>query len=158
MITADVSKALESLKKAHAEIVRRMENMVRGFAYEFAMTAVSNTPLGNDSDDVGGYGWLYRRRTELEPRAGFAQGSWQVSNSGSLQQQDLYSGSAAISKVQSDMQDYKLGQSFTIGNTGPYIINLENGSSNQAPEGITRPTIDQVMAAHQINLLRYYQQ
>lgn len=154
MISADVSKTLESLKKAHAEIVRRLENMVRGFAYEFAMTAVSNTPLGDDEK----YFKLYQRRTYLQPIAGFAQGSWQVSNSGSLQQQDLYSGSAAISKVQSDMQDYKLGQSFTIGNTGPYIINLENGSSNQAPEGITRPTIGQVMAAHKINLLRYYQQ
>ena len=154
MITADVSKALESLKKAHAEIVRRMESMVRGFAYEFAMTAVSNTPLGDDEK----YFRLYQRRTYLRPIAGFAQGSWQVSNSGSLQQQDLYSGSAAISKVQSDMQDYKLGASFTIGNIGPYITALGGGYSDQSPDGISGPTLNQVMATYKINLLRYYQQ
>jgi hypothetical protein len=154
MISADVSKTLESLKKAHAEIVRRMENMVRGFAYEFAMTAISNTPLGDDIK----YESLYKARTYLQPEAGFAQGSWQVSYTGSLQMQDVYSGSEALSIVKSKMQSYKLGQSFTIGNTGPYINMLENGYSDQAPTGIVRPTVDQVMNAYKINLLRYYKQ
>ncbi len=154
MISADVSKTLESLKKAHAEIVRRLENMVRGFAYEFAMTAISNTPLGDDIK----YEALYNARTYLQPIAGFAQGSWQVSYSGSLQEQDIYSGSEALAAVKSKLQSYKLGQSFTIGNTGPYITMLENGYSNQAPDGITRPTVDQVMNAYKINLVRYYKQ
>lgn len=154
MITADVSKALESLKKAHAEIVRRMENMVRGFAYEFAVTAVGNTPLGDDEK----YAALYQRRTYLQPIAGFAQGSWQYSESGNLQEQDTYSGSEALSKIRSGLAGYKLGESFVIGNTGPYITSLNNGSSDQAPDGITGPTIDQVMSAYKINLVRYYQQ
>ena len=154
MISADVSKTLESLKKAHAKIVRRLENMVRGFAYEFAMTAVSNTPLGDDKK----YFKLYQRRTYLQPIAGFAQGSWQYSESGNLPQQDIYSGSAALAGIESKLASYKLGASFTIGNTGPYIINLEHGYSDKAPEGISGPTIGQVMAAHKINLLRYYQQ
>lgn len=154
MITADISKTIESLKKAHAEIVRRMENMVRGFAYEFAVTAVANTPLGDDEK----YAKLYQRRTYLQPIAGFAQGSWQYSESSNLAEQDTYSGSEALQKIQGKLSGYKLGESFVIGNTGPYIINLENGSSDQAPDGITRPTIDQVMSAYKINLVRYYQQ
>lgn len=154
MIHADVSKTLESLKKAHAEIVRRLENMVRGFAYEFAMTAVSNTPLGDDEK----YFKLYQRRTYLQPIAGFAQGSWQYSESGTLLQQDIYSGSEALAIIKSKLAGYKLGESLTIGNTGPYIVNLEHGYSNQAPDGIVKPTIEQVMNAYRINLVRYYKQ
>lgn len=154
MIHADVSKTLESLKKAHAEIVRRLENMVRGFAYEFAMTAVSNTPLGDDEK----YFKLYQRRTYLQPIAGFAQGSWQYSENGTLEQQDTYSGSAALAGVKSKAANYKLGASFTIGNIGPYITALDGGYSDQSPDGISGPTLNQVMAAHKINLLRYYQQ
>lgn len=154
MITADVSKALESLKKAHAEIVRRMENMVRGFAYEFAMTAVSNTPLGDDEK----YFKLYQRRTYLQPIAGFAQGSWQYSSTPNLVEQDIYSGNEALAKIKSKLAGYKLGESFTIGNTGPYINSLNNGYSSQAPEGIVKPTIDQIMSVYKINLVRYYKQ
>lgn len=155
MVTADVSKLIEDLKKFHLDAIQRMENMVRSFAYEFAVTAISNTPLG---DEKGQYAELYRRRTYLQPIAGFAQGSWQVSFSGSLQEQDIYSGTESAKAVESKMQAYKLGQSFTIGNTGPYINKLENGHSDQFPNGITRPTIDQVMNTYKINLVRYYQQ
>jgi hypothetical protein len=155
MISADVSKTLESLKKAHAEIVRRMENMVRGFAYEFVLTAISNTPLG----DYEQYKKLYDSRTYLKPEPGFAQGSWQVDYQPPLQEQDVYSGEEALRNVKSRMSYYELGQSFTIGNTGPYIAVLESGTgSKKAPSGITGPTVDQVMNAYKINLVRYYKQ
>lgn len=155
MIRADTTKTLQSLKKAHAEIVRRLEQMVRGFAYEFAVTAVDNTPLGNYEM----YKKWYDARTYLQPRPGFAQGSWQVSFSGNLQELDRYDGEEAKAVARNSMLSYKLGQSFTIGNTGPYIAMLDNGhSTKQAPSGITGPTVNQVMAAYKVNLVRYYEQ
>lgn len=155
MVTADVSKLIEDLKKFHLDAIQRMENMVRGFTYEFAMIAIDNTPLG---DHTGQYANLYKRRTYLQPIAGFAQGSWQVSEDGTLEQQDLYSGSSALSAIKIHMLNYKLGDNFVLGNTGPYINKLENGHSNQAPEGILKPTLDQMLSAYQVNLVRYYQQ
>ena len=156
MITADVSKLIEQLNQYHLDAVKRMENMVRGFTYEFAMIAIDNTPLGDDEK----YAALYKRRTNLQPIAGFAQGSWQVpvDMKGSLDQQDLYSGSAALSAIKTHMLNYTLGETFVLGNTGPYITQLNEGYSDQAPEGITKPTIDQMLAAYKVNLLRYYKQ
>ena len=83
MISADVSKVLEELKAYHADTIRRMENMVRGFAYTISKTAIENTPLGNAApEDQGGYFELYKLRqgrTGLKPEEGFARGSWPVS-------------------------------------------------------------------------------
>ena len=39
MISADVAKVLEELKAYHADTIRRMENMVRGFSYFISKTA-----------------------------------------------------------------------------------------------------------------------
>jgi ATP-dependent exoDNAse (exonuclease V) beta subunit len=47
MISADVAKVLEELKAYHADTVRRLENMVKGFSYIISKTAIENTPLGN---------------------------------------------------------------------------------------------------------------
>ena len=156
MISIDVSKLVQELKDYKIEVQKRLENMVRGFTYEFAMIAIDNTPLGDDEKYLA----LYKRRTYLQPQAGFAQGSWQVpaDMNGTLEQQDLYSGSAALSAIRTHMLNYKLGETFVLGNTGPYIAQLENGYSNQAPDGIMAPTIDQMLAAYKVNLTRYYQQ
>lgn len=156
MITADVSKLVEQLKQYHLDCVKRMENMVRGFTYEFAMIAIDNTPLGDDEK----YAALYKRRTYLQPIAGFAQGSWQVpaDMNSSLDQQDLYSGSGALGAIKTHMLNYTLGETFVLGNTGPYITQLNEGYSDQAPEGIMKPTIDQMLAAYKVNLVRYYKQ
>lgn len=158
MISIDVSKLVQELKDYKIEVTKRLENMVRGFTYEFAMIAIDNTPLGDDKK----YAALYQRRTYLQPKAGFAQGSWQVPTdmNGTLEQQDLYSGSAALSAIQTHMLNYKLGETFVLGNTGPYIQALESGKGSkiQAPNGIMAPTIDQMLAAYKVNLTRYYQQ
>ena len=158
MLSIDVSKLILELKEYKVDVQRRLENMVRGFTYEFAMTAIDNTPLGDDQK----YAALYKRRTYLKPIAGFAQGSWQVpaDMNGTLEQQDLYSGSAALSSIRTHMMNYTLGETFVLGNTGPYILTLESGKGSkiQAPNGIMAPTIDQMLAAYKSNLTRYYNQ
>ena len=45
MISVDVSKVLEELKAYQQATVRRLENMVRGFAYTISKTAIENTLL-----------------------------------------------------------------------------------------------------------------
>lgn len=165
-IKADTHDLEMSLMRAAGEIALRLKQMVTGFAYEFTVAAIDNTPLGDASpsnpDGTGGYLNLYLRRYQeigLLPEEGFARGSWQIDFDGNLQMQELYgrgSGTVAGSAAKISMMNYNLGQTVYIGNIGPYIMNLEQGSSGQAPEGITKPTIDQVLSAYKVDLKRYY--
>jgi len=151
-------KELEAYLK---ETTRKLENMVRGFAYEISKTAIENTPLG----DVEQYLELYQSREQyagLEPIAGFARGSWQVSKTGQFVFQEYYtasSGDKALDLIKTSMGLYKLGQTFYIGNNAYYIEALENGYSKvHAPLGIKAPTLDAVMKAYKADLKRYYDQ
>ena len=132
MISADVAKVLEELKAYHADTVRRLENMVRGFAYTISKTAIENTPLGNSEEFFKLYE-LRQGRTGLEPVEGFARGSWQVNTTGQFSMQAIYgvnSGSEALSLVKADLGSYKLGDTVFVGNKGFYIRLLENNYSS----------------------------
>ena len=51
---------------------------------------------------------------------------------------------------------YKLGETFYIGANGPAYVKLEQGLSDQAPEGIMKPTLDTIKAVIESDLKRYY--
>lgn len=157
MITVNIAELLKDLENLNKDVVRRLEQMVRGFTYEFAMIAVEKTPFG-DPDE---YFDLYKKREAslgLEPIAGFAQGSWQVPVDGMLDMQETYSGSTALGAIRTHMMNYKLGEMVILGNAGPYIGALENNYSPQTNgEGIIKPTIDQMLSSYKIDLIREYQ-
>ena len=161
MISADVSKVLEELKAYHQDTIRRMENMVRGFAYIISKTAIENTPLGNSEEYFKLYE-LRQGRIGLEPKEGFARGSWQVNTSGQFSIQELYtvnSGSTALALIKTNLENYKLGQTLYIGNKGFYIRQLENNYSNQTNEmGIMQPTLDSIMQTYQVDLQRLFKE
>ena len=153
MITADVSKILEDLKKYHEEVERKLKHMVVKFSYLITQEAINNTPLG----DYEKYKPLYDRRTALQPQAGFARGSWQANTSGQFSIQEVYSGAGALSLVQASLSSYKLGDDVYIGNTGPYIKLLENNYSEQTNEmGIMKPTTDAIFKTYQVDLKRLF--
>lgn len=154
-IKADTTALEMSLMKAAGAIALKLKAMVKGFSYEFTLSAIENTPLG-DSDTYANLYKLREQRYGLAPVEGFAQGSWQIDFDSDLMPQELYSGSAAGSAAKISLMNYSLGDTVYIGNVGPYIRSLENGYSDQAPEGIMKPTLDQVLSAYKIDLKRYY--
>lgn len=161
MISVDVSKVLEELKAYHQDTVRRLENMVRGFAYIISQTAIENTPLGNAEEFFKLYE-LRQGRTGLQPVEGFARGSWQVSESGQFVVQEFYtanSGSTALSLIKSNLSSYKLGDQLFVGNKGFYIRLLENNYSSQTNNlGIMQPTLDSIMRTYQVDLVRLFKE
>lgn len=149
---AEVRRALEAYKK---EVDRKLTYMVRAFAYSVTETAIGNTPLGDAEKYIG----LYERRQMslgLEPKEGFAKGSWQISADQNLDIQATYSGSAALGLVKTSLSSYKLGSDLYIGNKGYYIGKLDNGYSDQAPDGITKPTTDHIFTVLQTDLVRLF--
>ena len=157
MISADVAKVLEELKAYHADTIRRMENMVRGFAYTISKTAIENTPIG----DAKEYFDLYQRRltdgSGLKPEAGWAKGSWQVNETGQFSIQQVYSAGEALNLIKAGLGSYKLGDTLYIGNTGYYIRLLENNSSKQTNNlGIMQPTLDSIMQTYKVDLPRLF--
>ena len=159
MISADVAKVLEELKAYHADTIRRMENMVRGFSYIISKTAIENTPIG----DAEEYFDLYQRRltdgSGLKPEAGWAKGSWQVNETGQFSIQQVYSAGEALNLIKADLGSYKLGDTLYIGNTGYYIRLLENNSSKQTNKlGIMRPTLASITQTYKVDLPRLFRE
>lgn len=161
MISVDVSKVLEELKAYQQDTVRRLENMVRGFAYIISQTAIENTPLGNAEEFFKLYE-LRQGRTGLDPIEGFARGSWQVNTTGQFSMQAIYganSGGEALTLIETDLANYKLGDTVYVGNRGFYIRLLENNYSSQTDNlGIMQPTLDSIMQTYQVDLVRLFRE
>lgn len=158
-LVANFDDLLKDLEEYQKSVVSGLESMVRGFAYEISQHAINNTPLGNAEQYLN----LYRRRYEatgLYPQEGFARGSWQATNKTEAQGiQANYgadSGATALLQAKTSLTNYKLGETVYITNTGPYINLLEGGLSAQAPEGIIKPTLKDIMATYAVDLRTYY--
>ena len=89
MISSNVDQILKELQEYHKDTVRRLENMVQGFAYIISKEAIANTPIG-DSEEFFNLYQLRQGRLGLQPTEGFARGSWQVNTSGEFSIQELY--------------------------------------------------------------------
>lgn len=158
-IKFDTTILLNELKAFHLDAVKRMENMVRGFAYQLTVQASSHTPLG----DAFAYRSWYKQReatTGLLAQEGLARGNWQYSEDSIFTLQPYYganSDDAAAEKVRVQSKAYKLGETFYIGNAAPYIDSLENNYSPQTNRmGIIAPTIQQITGAYSVDLQFYY--
>ena len=159
MLSVDTSGLADSLKKAEQEIQRKLVGMVNKFARDFVEGAVSNTPIG-DSQKFASY---YQARTSFPQVEGLSRGNWQIKHTSDFQTL-LIAGpsSGEVSADQSELYmqaNYKLGDTFYVGNATPYIQALENNSSIQTNgEGIAGPTIDLVTRVYQQRLDDYYKQ
>ncbi len=128
--------------------------MVAMFAVELALKASNNTPVG----DASMYPALYERRSQLydglPPEEGYHRGSWQYSESQELDFIPvIYDQSSMLNDVQySAESQYKLGDNFNIGSTGPAIEKLEDNYSYQTyNRGIVKPTTEQIQAAFAVD-------
>ena len=156
MLEFDTTALLASLTKAHKDATKRLEQMVRGFAYEFSLRAIENTPLG-DSEKFARY---YKARTALPQVEGIARGNWQFSTDPSFTLQlnaGQFSNEVALDTVEYTSQAYVLGATFYIGNSAPYIDDLESNYSSQTNgNGIMQPTLNDITGAYSVDFQRHY--
>lgn len=173
-VSIDASELLKSLEEAKQKIKNKLEFMVQEVVYDaLAVPAIDITPYG----DLNRYYELYVYRTNMYGfplSAGLAKGGWNVRISpGSLglngsmntasptfgvmsgMQTDTESGSLSKSRIQTQLDYYKLGDPVVVYNSVPYVYkafnigkSLEDGHSPQAPQGIRIPTIDAFMGLY----------
>ena len=159
-VTADLDGLVKQLEDLYKETVRKFENMVRGWSYEVTLTAIGNTPLGNNAaEPVGNLASYLRRQQEYGflPEPGLARSGWQAKPNGNLTFQEHYDPGIALSGVRSSMASYRLGQDVWIGNRGPYIKLLEDNFSNQTNgDGIMKPTLQSIEALYRSDFAKYY--
>lgn len=147
--TADV---LEDIKRYKKEIERKLKAAMSVYIYQAVLIASENTPLGDAERWMSLYD--YRQRNfGLKPEEGFARGSWQVNERGNFSQKEIYGISSGVIAAQDAeeyvLNNYTIGDTIYVGNTGPYIMKLENNYSAQTDgQGIIQPTIDEVMAMY----------
>ncbi len=161
MITAsntdELAKQLEEYSK---EVERKLKFMVEQFAVDVVSAATANTPLGDADKYINFYQARLTDGSGLPDEEGVARGAWVVGLDGQLgfipisgQNTDA----EAIAEAKMDIQGYRLGQDFVIGNAAPYIGDLEDNYSDQTNgQGIMQPTIAEIQAAHESDLKRYY--
>lgn len=151
MISSNSKEVADSLDAFEKEITRKLESMVRNFAVELATIAVDKTPIG-DSKKFSGY---YQARTTLPDREGLSKSNWQYTEDTAAL--ILLTDLGALNRVSVSSEAYKLGDTFSIVNTTPYIEALEAGKSKiQAPDGIMTPTIQTLKGVYEINLKRSF--
>ena len=163
MITTNVDALVRQLEDLHKETTRKLERMVEEFAEAFAEEAIFNTPVG----DKETYANLYQIRARIygwSEDPGLARGNWNF-DSGAYtsfsfdRNANDPTGSLSMSRVNSQVSEYKLGQTIWLVNPTPYVYkdgvmggqSLESGYSKQAPNGITAPTIDYIVNVYQYN-------
>lgn len=161
MITAsNTDKVAKQLDEFSKEVQRRLTRMVEQFAVDVVQAATENTPLGDSEKYIAWYQSRLTNGSGLPAEEGVARGAWVIGLNGQLSFVPISgqnTAAEAIAEAEMDMQGYKLGQSFVIGNAAPYIGDLENNYSDQTNgQGIVAPTLAQVKAAHEANLKRYY--
>lgn len=170
MLTVSFDSVLKQLEDHVKTVERKLTNMVRLFAYEFAVTAVNNTPFGDDEKYVMQYNNPARLRY-MPAVAGHAKGGWSietVSMAGDMFP-SIASGVEATNvkqRLEGEARQYKLGQTVFLTNFVPYVTqsnwpdqgngSLEDGYSPQAPLGISKPTITEVMQVYKQRLDFYY--
>lgn len=166
MLKVDTKALQAQLAKLKIEVTKKLERMVRTFTYETVGQLIDNTPLG----DSNVHAEWYNKRTKdrrwqsygLQPEEGFAQGSWQVLTSSSyvtvpkVERYGPGSGDEARNAASGNLMSYKLGNLVIIGNKGPYIMDLNRGYSNQAPDGIVKPSMTIIRTVYSQQLKQYY--
>lgn len=164
MIKVNIEEALKKLEESRKVLENKMKNMVAGFAYTVTNIASNNTPLGDPEKFFG----LYELREQtygIDIKEGFHKGAWQYSETkGITFDPTVYGLGSARERAYADARmQYKLGDNFYIGASGPAYGALEaavrgQGGSMQAPQGIMQPSTEEIMQIAGINLKKYFEE
>ena len=160
MIKTSTDKTEASLQHYKELLEQKLKDVAQAVAYTAAKSFVEFTPVGHPETGTRSYLGMYQNRERTKGyriEGGLAKGSWVLSLNNQVNQGAVdydTQGVKTLSKAQSSLQSIKLGDTIIINNSLDYIQYLDAGSSNQAPEGIRLPAIEQIKQASKLDIQR----
>ena len=171
----------QQLQKYHDDLVINLTKMTERFAVHLTETASNNTPVGN-KEILYKFFMRYRSRTtipisftkaerkyisyyvsrerqyELPVKEGYHRGAYRYSETPSFAFSPVITDPERASKIVSSefVANFKLGDTFYVGASGPAYAVLDSGLNPQAPNGIIKPTIEEIVQAYNSNLQYFY--
>jgi len=157
-------KSLE-MPKFRKNATRKIKGMVLALAMNVASYMSENTPIGDEKriNSPGKYRQMYEARYDkyrLPMQAGYHAGAYRFSESNIP---EFKQGAAIteykdmLSVVQKEfMSNYTIGDVFYIGAKGPAYKFFEQGAFDSAPDGVIKPTLQQVMATYKFDMQMAY--
>lgn len=163
MIKIETEELSQGLTKYIAEMKRKLEAAVAGFAYEASFILVENTPIGDDLliATNASYRNYYQDRMNnyngLPMQAGFHKGAWEYTETSSTFTTSINPYQGVPSDVQSSASSsYSLGDKFYIAAKGPAFEVFELGDNRQAPNGVLQPSVAQIMKISSVTMQGYF--
>ena len=156
MLTANTDELEKSLAAYKAEVERKLKAMVVGFAQDVALAASESTRKGHISEGGNTLAYVdhYKQRKELhniDPIEGYHKGAWQYSEGQLTFNESITPVGTMVNEVGYQAEaNYKIGDTFYIGATGPAFEMLQGLDDIQ---GNAESTIQR---AYQSNLKSYY--
>lgn len=161
-VSVNIDELVKELAEYKKTVEESMKRMVVTFAYKVTISASRNTPIGDDDrieNDPNYANFYYERMQEYDipMRAGFHRGAWTYAEGSDEADIDniIYPDAASNVKTYAQRQ-YKVGDEFYIAAVGPGYAYLDSGKNWQAPEGIMKPTENDIMNIYSLNLVNYY--
>lgn len=161
MLSANTDELEKSLAEYKAEVERKLKHMVVGFAQDVALAASNATRKGHISEGGNTLAYInhYKKRAKsrseggfgIEPIEGYHQGAWQYTE-GELQfNPAIYDQATMLGAVDYKAEaNYKIGDTFYIGATGPAYDMLQKLDDIQGEAEST------IQRAYQSNLQAHY--
>jgi hypothetical protein len=160
VIKTSTDKTEASLQRYKELLEQKLKDVAQAVAYTAAKSFVQHTPVGHPETGTRSYLEAYKTRERTKGyriEGGLARGSWVLSLNNQVNHSfDNYDqeGTKTLTKAQSSLQSIKLGDVIIINNSLDYISDLDAGSSNQAPDGIRLPAIEQIKQASKLDIQR----
>ena len=162
MITIETDELSKGLLAYIAEMQRKLEAMVAGFAYEASFILVENTPIGDDLLIAvnASYRSYYQDRLNIHKipmKAGFHKGAWEYTESSPTFTTSINPYQNVPNDVKSSASSsYNLGDKFYIAASGPAFEAFELGANRQVPNGVLQPSVAQIMKISAVDMKRYF--
>lgn len=163
MLSANTDELEKSLAEYKLEVERKLKHMVVGFAMDVAEAASNATRIGHISEGGNTLAYVnhYKKRAlppsqggyGIKATEGFHKGAWTYTEGTLTFNPVIYDKATMLGQVDYQVEvNYKIGDSFTIGASGPAYEML------QGLDDITGEAESTIKGAYLSNLGRYYKE
>jgi len=136
-MSLSLTQAVEEFTEELKEVKSNLDLCYEATLYDVGKTLVYYTPI----------------------RTGLASSNWNVTDSGSRSSErtpiEGTKGAASLTAISNQVKVVEMGKDVTFYNPVKYIVDLDKGTSRQAPSGMIVPTVPHIQTLWEQNLTKF---